>query len=480
MTRWLPWLFLLCALPTGLGCAMLTPVGLFPDEPQHIARADGLRYGEILGVPAPIQFPGMTTRAGVMMNTGIFNVLLAKEFPEAFPDKPVSAAARRATDAVPWDNRMTYCPTLMTQYFPAFYIPAALGLLAGQKIGLSPLHTVYLGRVAALLAFLAMGFAALALARQGQALLFAVLTLPTVVNLASSYNQDGLMIGACVLAAALLTRPPAKPRAAWLAALGLLVAVGCAKLPYAALMLFCLLPLRAPGLWRRGWLTALACALPALWLLHTLQAGLLVHYARAPYHPGPLWPGPRDIWLSSVVPADNLRVLLAHPVQILLLPLVTLRAFWSTTWPLILGGISSGNVRIWPWEYAPLAVALSVAALGALRPWPNGNGRGADAGLAAVVLFITLIGIEISMYLAFTNAGLPYIEGINARYFLPLLPFCVFILPWAGGWLARLPVAEQILALPAACFAVPALLMAAVNSVALPIYVFHLFHMPGP
>ena len=465
-TRALAILFLLCALPTGLGLALLTPMNMFSDEPAHIARADGLRYGGILGVPAPGAVGA--GRTGVIVDTAIYNILFTQEAIAAYPDKPVPEAARRQAEAVPWDSRKVWCPTQMVEYFPVFYVPGALGLLAGQALGLTPLHTVYLGRVAMLLGYVAIGTAAIALARFGAVLIFAVLTLPGAINLGSSYNQDGLMIASCALAAGLLTRGTGR---SWYAGLAVLIAVVSAKTPYAALLLFCLPPLCAARLGRRAGITLLAAVLPGLWLLHTLHNGF-IPYTRAPYHPGPLWPGARDIWLSNVVPGGNLRVLRVHPSQIFILPLITLKAFWWATWPLILGGVASGNVRVPGWEYPGLIIALAAAALGsALAGAPPGR-RGVDAGLAGLALFGAFMGMELALYVTSTGAGLPYIEGVSARYFLPLLPFFIFLLPHLP--LGRLPRPGQ------GWFGLPAAAMAAANICALPGYIFHLFRMPWP
>jgi hypothetical protein len=72
------------------------------------------------------------------------------------------------------------------------------------------------------------------------------------------------------------------------------------------------------------------------------------------------------------------------------------------------------------------------------------------------------------------GCGRDSIEGVQARYFLPLLPFLIFILPWLGGLVARLP------RLSPGWFCLPAVAMAVVNSYALPAYIYHLFRMPGP
>lgn len=477
--------FLLCSLPTGLGCALLTPVGQVSDEPAHCARADGLRHGEIFGRKPPQGVADDRVTAGVKIDNGIAAVLLSKESADAFPDKPVQEEDRRAAEAISWLPGQSYYRTQMVQYFPIMYVPAALGLLAGQAAGLTPLHTYYLGRLAMLLAFLALGTASIGLARFGNGLIFAVLTLPTTINLASSYNQDGLIIACSALAAALLSRCRPGFSTDWFAALALLTAVVSAKAPYVALLLPCLSPLlapghwrqMAPGLWRRAALVGLACVLPGLWQLHTVHFGFM-QYPRAPYHPGPLWPGPHDMTLQNSVPGDNLLVLLMHPAQIVMLPLVSFALDWHASWPLFLGVISWDHVRIGAWEYPCLAAALLTAICSALYRRP-GAWRWPDAGLTALALFAAFIGMEISLYLTWTNVGATAIAGINPRYFIPLVPFFIFVLPRAGGVLDRLPGAG-LAQVPAGWLCLPAMAMALVNVFALPAFVFHVFRMPGP
>lgn len=472
--------FLLFGLPTGLGCALLTPVGMFPDEFAHAARADGLLHGEVFGLKPPPGFGRYVVNAGVSIDNGILAVMFAREYDNAVPDRPVHEADRRAAEAMPWFMGTSYFPTQMVEYFPIMYLPAALGLQAGRSVGMTPLHSYFLGRVAMLLAYLALGSAAIGLARFGNGLVFAVLTLPTAINLGASYNQDGQIIAACALAAALLTRARPGPNPLWFAALALLTAVASAKTPYLALLGFCLPPLLARGLWRRAGVLLLACVPPALWLLHNVHFGFLP-FERAAYHPGPLWPGVKDITLHDLRVSYNVSVLLAYPLQIVALPVRSLVLSWGTAWPLLLGMISVDTVHIAAWEYPCLAAALIAAAFAALDPRPVRWG-GLDSGLAALVLFAAFCGVEISMYLTFSRAGWAWAEGVQSRYFLPLLPFFIFLLPGAGGLLARLPGGRRLSAAAFAqgWFCLPAMAMFIVNSYALPAFIFHLFRMPGP
>ena len=465
--RVLAWWFMCCALPTGLASALLTPIGQFPDEMAHIIRADGLRYGHVFGMRPPPGFPPMTPTAGVPLNKGLFDVLVIPQWVGLTAGRGTPARVQHQAEEVKW-GKASYWPTQMVEYLPVFYIPAALGLLAGQVVGFSPLHALLLGRVAMLLCYVALGAAALALARFGGALLFAVLTLPTLLNLAGSFNQDAPMVAGFTLAAALLTRTEIRAWAAGLAVLSLTVS---AKLAYAPLLLLGLTPLLAPGLHKRLLGVALAALLPGLWLLHVLHGGFIPAPV-TPYHPAPLWPGNRSVWLHSAQPSDNIQVLLAHPWEIVRLPVITLIFFWPQTWRLILGMVGCDHGLIWAWEYPALVAALGMAMLGALA----GRARGwrmRDGMLACLAVFAAFLGMELSMYLTFTPAGYLVAMGVQGRYFLPFLPFFIFVLAGLGSGLARVR-------LPEGLFCGPAMALAGINLVALPWLVWRLYHGAGP
>jgi hypothetical protein len=467
--RTLAALFLLCVLPTGLGCALFTPVGNTPDEPQHLARTDGLRLGQVFGST----FPGQP-QAGVVMNASIFWVAVS-ELDQTMPDKPLPPAARQKAEAITWTAEPIFCPTQMVHYLPSFYIPGALGLLAGETFGLTPLNTFFLGRIFMLLGFLLAGVAAIRLAAYGNPLIFAVLTLPTTIHLAASYNQDGQVIAACALSAALLTRAGPGPNRLWVAAAALLSLVGCSKTPYVAMLPAFAAPLGAPGLKRRILLVVLALVPPALWLVILLH-GHFSPWPRAPYHPGPLWPGDRSILLTTSEPKFNIAVLKAHPAQILLLPITSFYTMWSTTWPDILGMINWGFVFIQRWEYPGLATSVIAAAAGTALAGGQTGWRASDTALAALMLFGVFLGIELSQYVTYCDAGVTVIEFAFGRYFLPLLPFFILLLPGLGTPLRRLPLNR----LPAGLFCLPAIGMALVNIYALPHFILHLYQMPGP
>jgi hypothetical protein len=464
--RFLAWVFLLVSLITGLGIAWFTPMGEMPDEPAHVARASGLLTGQILAAHQP-----GTDGAGVFIPAGIGWVNAVELWP-TLNGRALPAPERARAESFGWAGAPSFFPTQMTQYFPALYIPATLGLAVGRDCGLSPLKSLYLGRIFALLSFCLLGFAALRVARYGQALIFAVLLLPMTLYLAASFNQDGQMLALFCLAAALLTHERPGPSLPWGVALVLLMLITCSKPPYGVLMLACLLPFGA-GFWRRALLVALCVLPPLAWLDITIHTSL-VAWGRPPYHPGPLWPGDRGVTFTTLHPADNMRVLLAHPAQILLLPARFLWFDWGDTWRAILGEFGWQCVKLEAWRYGGWVIALG-AALGALMTTVPRERQLAGRLFALGLIIATFIATVLALYVTFTNAGMPMVLGINGRYFLPLPPFLLLAAPRLGGWLAptlRLRL-EWLLTLPV-------LVMAVLDAYGLPAFLYHIYQMPGP
>jgi uncharacterized membrane protein len=481
--NWLPLMFLLCALPTGMGVILLTPIGEVPDEPQHISRADGLLSGQILGTTKP----GSAT-AGVTMNAALFVVTIT-EIPSM--NHPLPDSARHLAEAVRWNDERygadkIFCTTQMVRYFPVFYTPGALGILAGQTLRISPLYSLFLGRAFMLLSYLGMGATALRLARSGRPLLFTVLTLPMCLYLAGSFNQDGPMIGAAVLAAALLTRPRRGPSWEWFLALLLLTLIACAKAPYGWLLFAGLLPWSSGDFRRRLAWVAVAVAMPALWLWVARGAGDWP-WPRTAYHPGPLWPGDPTIWLTTTSVRDNIEVLLAHPAQIVLLPLRSLISQEPAIWHQMIGSIGwSIGMPLIGWlgpplpavQYAGWVLASAVSLLAVMVKEPAGV-QGWMRSAYILMLLSTVISVALSAYVTFTSVGNTSIDGMQGRYLLPVIPFLLFVMPLAQSW-RKLPVIKSLAAVPTAIFCLPAITMAVLDIYALPAQIFHVFQMPGP
>jgi hypothetical protein len=211
--------------------------------------------------------------------------------------------------------------------FPAFYIPAALGLGIARLVHVQPFHAILVGRFAASLCYVLIGYFALLIARRCRLLLFVTLMMPMSLSLAASFSMDNGLIAFSVLASALLSRSEGGGKwgeaCFWLAGLSLAL-VFVSKPPYLLFGVLMLLPMRGHATIGRpvrarigGFLLAV---LPAL-----AWSGIAVRHVMTPlfrvdYHPGPLYPGDPTTVFHSPDPGAQLQVFLADPWRLFTLP----------------------------------------------------------------------------------------------------------------------------------------------------------------
>jgi len=444
-------LFLAAALPTCIMLALLTPLGQVADEPAHVLRAASLLHGQWIGRRALFLEDGKTQlRAGLDVDQAIFGVQSGPQQHKAIQEDAARARAQG------WAGFLYFYPIpSVAIYAPVFYVPAAVGMGIAKQAGAGPFVATYAARLANIACFIALGLAALLLARRGHALLFCTLMFPMTVSLAASVNQDGLIIGASVLAGALLTRSdapatarPALPRSAayWTAGL-LLACVVAVKPPYAPLLALLLLPLPPVREWldhRRPLL--LRAAVVGLLLLPGLVWGwfavttVATPFSKPPYEAGPLWLGPRPAVFDETNAAAQLAILLDEPLRFLTIP-------WNTIvhdpalLPSAVGVLGWLNVLLPGMLYALWYAAVPAALLCDLVARRSATRQGSlvDLALGVIAAMACVLGIYLSQYLSWTLVGNATAQGPSGRYLLPILPFLALSLPafrlQGGGWL---------------------------------------------
>jgi uncharacterized membrane protein len=295
-----------------------------------------------------------------------------------------------------------------------------------------------------------LGAAALLLAQRGRALLFCTLAVPMSLTLGASFNQDGLMIAATALAAALLTRrgDPAQPAGPhWrscYALAALLIALIClAKPPYLPMALMLLLPLppmrlfrqATPEMLRRVGVLMLVAVLVVGW------AGFAIIHVTAPvphpaYLPGPLWPGDPQQSFSSTDVGAQLRVLFAKPLRLITLPVTTLMHDINMV-PMMVGVLGWLDVVLPKWVYgawcwAALAALIADAIADRRRPglpFRSLPPAPSDTTVLLLSAFGAFLGIYLSQYLIWTYVGLAQVDGPQGRYLLPLVPLAALAIP---------------------------------------------------
>jgi hypothetical protein len=430
--------FILCALPVGIMIALLTPPAHSPDELSHLARADSLLHGAMIGARHNYTDPYTGKPeliTGVKADTGLLIYSISNT--TEIDNRPVLTAQDfLAARAEPSNHTLTYnsLPNTAT-YPPTAYLPAAAGLALGLALHEPPYICFLLARLFILAAMLTLGITALAITAYGEALLLAVLLLPMTLFLAATVNQDGVLIGMTCLSGAALTRPGGWSR---FLGIGLLALVLCAKQPYAPLLLILLLPLAAPGLARRT-RNAVLAALPMLIWTALMAALVIVPFDHPPYHPGPLFLGDRSIIMDHANPAANLHILLQHPARFFTLPAHTAQIGFGQSLREMVGGLETilpdGYYHLW---YLCLAIASAGLVLAPQRNLTTP----ATALSNFIVVLCSLIAcyylIQITLYLSWTNVGDDIIVGFQGRYLILLLPFLLFAIP-ALPFRLRLP-----------------------------------------
>jgi uncharacterized membrane protein len=424
--------FLILVVPLAIFCALRVPLGEVPDEGPHVMRAESLLHGDIMGHRVALTNPNSGAQdAGFTVNVGLayaasFGMGKAAPLPASASTAERLAWAR----AIPWSPSLSFVSSANTAaYAPPAYMAAAIALGIAKHLGATPHWAAIAARFGNILVFTLLGALALACATRGRLLLLLTLGLPMTVWLAGSVNQDGLLIAVACLGVALLTRM--ERRSLWMGT-ALLALLALQKPPFLPLLL---LPLARSVPRFGGWsrvTAALLVAVPGvLWSLAVMHWVSVPLLPGAAYHPGPLWPGDPHLTFRSAVASAQIKVILAHPLQVALLPLTALAAHFGTYWRQCLGVLGDLTIDLPRWMYGLWSLAL-LSALGALVSKGGPRLGGAWLPLAAA---IALAGstelIFLTLYMTWTPVGAARVDGVQGRYFIPMLPILLLLL---GRW----------------------------------------------
>ena len=429
----LPLAFLLLALPSAVTLALITPPGHVPDEYNHACRADSLLHGALIGHRG--QIDGQIV-SGVACNEGLRLIIQLPARPTDPTPEIYTRKMDRFSRRIAWSAGPAFLEAgSIAGYMPVFYVPGALAIGVTRAFGGLPAAAFRAMRFANLACFAVIGAFALGIAQRKRGLMACTLLLPMTLSLAASCSQDGLLIACAALACACLTRAGVPGSERWRAAAAVLLAVVIAsKPPYAPLALLLFLP--AP---RPFWPTLAVCALVVLPAVGWV--GLELHETSVPPHlppapAGPLWPGAPAMF-SGPDFAAQFRVLTVRPWRLIALPW---RALVSAREALLRQaiGVLDYLSLVLP---APLyGLWLAALGAGALSDAFSGAGpvRNQARLLPVTAVFLSATAVALALYLQWTPVGMPWIGGLEGRYFLPFLPVLALALPgWAGPRMSR-------------------------------------------
>jgi uncharacterized membrane protein len=411
--------FLGLALAVGIFLVFTQPPGQGLDEQNHFLRTWTLAHGAIV---APIvhgraggQVPLCITHyfshfQQYSLSTKAFSIDQYWHVPRA-----CNTTARFTS----FDNTALNSPI---PYVPTAVIVALLRALGGSL----PL-VFFGGRLAALLAYVAIAYTAIRIAPVGKQVLFVVGLFPTTLLLASSYSEDTMSISLSMLAVALTLhccRSANANRRSFLILVAVLAALALAKSTMIVVFpLVFVVPLSVFGESRRPRLQQW-CA-----------AGLIVLFAMIWYSIA------RNISLDSYLPAGpghplqphvQQAYVLHHPVGFLVILLRSIFLGQNQYYPVsgYFAAIGYYRPTVKDGNFAPLGlVALGTAVLTCSYAAMTGSRRSlsnSERVLAWYPVVLTIAGtllIEIAFWVYWTPPGWRSILGVQGRYFLALTVF---------------------------------------------------------
>jgi uncharacterized membrane protein len=410
------------ALCAGLALAVLTPPLDAPDEVHHMMRAYLLSEGRL-------QVMGRAAGAAATVPEQLLALhhFHAPERSRAAPRHPPRTLLE--TYREPFDpSRRLAVGRRTIVYSPLTYLPQALGMALVRHAGGSAAAIVLGGRLANLLAWLALSALAVRICG-ARAWSFTVASLvPMVVFLAATLSADAMTTAVALLFAALVWRAIVQVRTsgqARLALVGASAALGLVK-PGCQVLLGMLFAIPGRAFESRGArVTTLASCLAAglasawIWRLYVSSADPVV----------------TATWAD---PAAQLRGIVASPFDFVGVLASTLRDLWWSYARGYVGVLGYLNVYLPAWLYPSLLLLIvAVAALDGPDPPAFGAARRLYfVSLAAAGVVFVLV----ANYLVWTKPFGERIEGAQGRHFAPFAPLVLLAIPALGriprgaGW----------------------------------------------
>lgn len=443
-------LFFASGLFLGVLMLAVTPGLSAPDELSHYSTAYRLS-SRLLGVPELTETAGLVAVRAEDYPLEDLNGVKTPEIPEDTEEKaevlgnPLRLSTYRAVRD--WDRRFTggeeavssALPDVRTT--PVMYLPQALGFAAARLLRWNAPGLLALGKLFNLLCFLFLTAAAIRLAPVGKELIFGTALLPMSLHLAASLSYDAGILGTAFLFTGEilhLSFGAGKLRGRALLLLCVLAAaLGPCKMVYSPVVfLFLAVPAAVCGGRKRKAL-CLGAILCSLMLAMVLVNGTVIRaYAGAPAAAAAegdsAAPGDDTAPTDLVDPRAGYTVsgLIGRPLFIVRMVLKTFSMQSGT----LLGdmiGMRLGNLD--PLLGAPgFAALLYMGGLLLLALRRQGENERIPERLRLCCLFVCAAVMLLTagaMLVSWTSREAAMIEGIQGRYFLPVLPAALLALP---------------------------------------------------
>lgn len=391
--------FAFFALLFGLAFALITPPLSTPDEHNHFMRAYQIADGGFLsnkqetgtGGQIPISFLQLaqSVEPFTLQKVGLLDNIDTNDQNSAF---------------FKFENTALYSPIA--------YAPQAIGIFLGKVFDAPIIYLTYLARIFNVMAYVALIYAAIRLLPFGKWAAAVIGLLPMHVLLTGTVSADpfsmalAVLVVAAVLRLRTYTREMTRKEIVLLSVLAL--AVSLAKFPFILfLALYLLVPARVLGGTVKRWLILLG----GIFLAALILGGTWLALARmesSPYGP------------AEVDTAKQLAFIMAHPLSFLGTLAKTYLGDFSTIFVqqyVASIGLLQSWLPLWATYVYTIFLAFAVYPLRSVAGTLKKHERllVAAVGLGCFLITSTIV------YLTWNGPGAAIINGIQVRYFTPLL-----------------------------------------------------------
>ncbi len=403
--------FACCAFPALLFLSVYTPAFQVPDEVHHFMRAYQVYQGEF--------FPMKELRGdgnwsvGGMVDKNIMPLDTVYHELKFFSQNKVTSQAQQRASGLDWSGDVFTDTRNVSIYPPFLYMPTSLGIALAKGLGLNIENTLIFCRILQSLCVLGLSFVGLCLSIKGQWWLCLVLLLPMSLGQMASVSQDGFLISLAVLSVALLGRvidsgsSKKTPHMIYFSALCLWL-LATARPPYIALALSFLVVAREHKDIRHVFRAALSsfllvCGGALLWFWHLSQNVFL-----------------KDQRIEGVSYEANIGFILFQPIEWLGFLLRSIVAQWSYYFKTFVGNLGHHDTPFPDLYYMAAFIALCLA--GGLTAGTQ-RSLSTNAWAWLTIVFLTILGIFMALFITWTPLHYPYLHGVQGRYFIPVAFF---------------------------------------------------------
>jgi uncharacterized membrane protein len=390
-----------------------------PDEFAHFFRAEQLSAGEIIGVKQEIN--GRIVSGGYV-DSNLFKVIGRFTYLVHDQSIKISDEVLQGAGTLSWtDSRILNLFPNTVVYPPFCYSSQVVGIWIGKFFNLSILDTYYLCRTLTALSCVLICFLALHWCHRGRIVMFTVLLFPMTLFLFSSCSQDALLISLIVLIIAIFSRLSEAKRQTT-ATEYLLILIGMAAVlttrpPYIGLIIlffwdsvkYQLQPVR------RSIGTTGTRNIAVIFVLSTLVGwATLVSHLEVTMIPG-----------ASV--SGQLTYLINNPTSIYYTAVNTIS---EHTISYVMGtiGVLGWLDTYFPMFYYITTVVIIFIAL--IAESITSNTLSSRARIIALLALLTcILGVFAALYLRWSPVGSEMVDGVQGRYFIPLIPLLTFLVP---------------------------------------------------